>query len=255
MEDIAIRYLERPKLKDPVFIEGLPGIGNVGKLAAEHLIDELGGKKFAEIISKYFPPQVMVNEGGLVKLVNNELWYVKRASKGGRDLVFLVGDYQGINPEGQYELTDFLLRQLQELGVKQIFTLGGYGVGRIIEKPRVFGAATHEDQVKEMEGYGVVFSRGEPGTGIVGASGLLLGLGMLYDMRAVCFMGETSGYFVDPKSARSVLEVLTKALGVEVDFAELENKAKQIDAITARLREQAEAAPEEPGKRDLGYIG
>ena len=29
------------KLKDPVFVEGLPGIGLVGKLAADHLIQEL----------------------------------------------------------------------------------------------------------------------------------------------------------------------------------------------------------------------
>ena len=44
MEDIVIRYLEKPKLRDPIFIEGLPGIGNVGKLAAEHLKDEQIGR-------------------------------------------------------------------------------------------------------------------------------------------------------------------------------------------------------------------
>src|SRR5438034_973376 len=145
MDNIVIRYLDHPKLEDPIFIEGLPGIGNVGKLAAEH--------------------------------------------------------------------------------------------------------------VKEMEKYGVVFSRGEPGAGIVGASGLLLGLGRLYDMNAVCLMGETSGYFVDPKSAQAVLEVLTKYLGIEISFNELEAKAKQIDQITSKLKD-IEAAPETPDKReDLGYIG
>ncbi len=256
VENIVIHYTEKPKLKDPIFIEGLPGIGNVGKLAAEHLIDELGGKKFAEIISKYFPPQIMVQDGGLVKLVNNELYYVKGAGKG-VDMIFLVGDFQGMNPEGQYELSDFVIQVLKEFNTKRIFTLGGYGVGRIVDTPKVYGAATDEGLVKEMEKYGVVFSRGEPGTGIVGASGLLLGLGALNDMAAVCFMGETSGYFVDPKSARAVLEVLTKSLGIEISFEELEAKAKQIDAITARLRDQGEIMPEEPkgGPKDLGYIG
>ena len=136
-----------------------------------------------------------------------------------------------------------------------IFTLGGYGMGRMGTKPRVLGAATGTDLVKEMEKYGVVFSRGEPGAGIVGASGLLLGLGRLYDMHAVCLMGETSGYFVDPKSAQAVLDVLTKYLGLEISFSELENKAKQIDQITSKLKD-IEAAPETPDKReDLGYIG
>ena len=252
MENILVRYLEHPKLKDPIFIEGLPGIGNVGKLAAEHLKDELKGVKFAEMFSKYFPPQVLVQEDGLIKLVNNEFHYVKR--DGGRDLVILVGDYQGLTPEGQYELRDRVLKEISALGVKQAFTLGGYGMGRMITKPRVLGAATDPDLVKEMEKLGVVFSRGEPGAGIVGASGLVLGLGKLYDVRAVCLMGETSGYFVDPKSAQAVLTVLTKALGVEISFEQLESKAKQIDSITSKLRE-AEAQPDAPSKEDLGYIG
>ena len=252
MENIVVRYLEHPKLTDPIFIEGLPGIGNVGKLAAEHLKDELKAVKFAEMFSKYFPPQVLVQEDGVVKLVNNEFHYVKRP--GGRDLVILVGDYQGLTPEGQYELSDRVLKEITGLGVKLAYTLGGYGMGRMVTKPRVLGAATGTELAKEMEKYGVVFSRGEPGAGIVGASGLLLGLGRLYDMHAVCLMGETSGYFVDPKSAQAVLGVLTKVLGVEISFEQLESKAKQIDQITSKLRE-AEAQPETPSKEDLGYIG
>ncbi|MEK6911373.1 MAG: PAC2 family protein, partial [Candidatus Thermoplasmatota archaeon] len=96
-------------------------------------------------------------------------------------------------------------------------------------------------------------SRSEPGAGIVGASGLVLGLGKLYGVRSVCLMGETSGYFVDPKSAQAVLQALTKILGIEVSFAELETKAKQIDQITSKLRE-VEAQPDTPTKEDLGYI-
>jgi proteasome assembly chaperone (PAC2) family protein len=99
----------------------------------------------------------------------------------------------------------------------------------------------------------VTFSKGEPGSGIVGASGLLLGLGTLYGMRSVCLMGETSGYFVDPKGAQAVLEVLAKILDVKIDFTELESKAEQIDMITSKLREVEPQA--EPKREDLGYIG
>ncbi len=253
MDDIVIKYEERPKLRDPIFVEGLPGIGNVGKLAAEHLKDELKAVKFAEIYSKFFPPQVLVLEDGRVKLVNNEFHYVKRDGAG-RDLIIMTGDYQGLTPEGQYELSDFVLRELVQLGVHLMYTLGGYGMGRMVTKPRVLGAATDVALVKEMEKHGVVFARNEPGAGIVGASGLMLGLGRLYDVQAVCLMGETSGYFVDPKSAHAVLEVLAKVLDVTLNFEELENKAKQIDQITSKLRD-IETSPEGPSKEDLGYIG
>ncbi len=251
MDKIEIHYDEKPDLDNPIFIEGLPGIGNVGKLAAEHLIDQLKGKKFADIISKHFPPQVVIEDNGVVRLVDNQLYYAKRDGAN-QDLIILTGDYQGLTPEGQYELSDFILGVLKELNVKRIFTLGGYGIGRMIKKPRVLGAATEESLVKEMKKLGVVFSRNEPGAGIVGASGLLLGMAKYYGMKSVCLMGETSGYFVDPKSAQAVLEVLAKILGVTVNYEELEAKAKQIDSITARLKEiEAKVDQDE----DLGYIG
>jgi uncharacterized protein (TIGR00162 family) len=165
----------------------------------------------------------------------------------------MVGDYQGLTPDGQYELSDKTLMIAKDLGVKKIFTLGGYGLGKMIEKPRVLGAATDTELVEEMKKFGVTFSKGEPGSGIVGASGLLLGLGNLYGMRSACLMGETSGYFVDPKGAQAVLEVLSKILSVKIDFTELETKAEQIDQITSKLREVE--PPVEPKREDLGYIG
>lgn len=252
MDDIVIVFKEKPKLKNPVLVEGLPGVGNVGKLAAEHLVDQLKAVKFADIYSKYFPPQVLVNDSGTIKLVSNEMYYAKRPGAT-NDIVILIGDYQGLTPDGQYELSDKTLKMAKELGVRSIFTLGGYGLGKMIEKPRVLGAATDADLVDEMKKQGVTFSKGEPGSGIVGASGLLLGLGNIYGMRSVCLMGETSGYFVDPKGAQAVLEVLAKILGVKIDFTELESKAEQIDQITSKLRD-AEPQPE-PKREDLGYIG
>jgi uncharacterized protein (TIGR00162 family) len=252
MDDIIVEYLEEPDLKDTILIEGLPGVGNVGKLTAEHLIDEIKAKKFAVIYSKFFPPQVLVDDFGVVKLVNNELYYVKRRGKA--DLVILIGDYQGLSPEGQYDLTTTILDIAEKFGVKMIYTLGGYGLGRMVDEPKVLGAATSKELVKKMKEFDVVFSDGEPGSGIVGASGLLLGLGMLRGIEAVCLMGETSGYFVDPKSARGVLKVLGAVLDIEVDLSALDTKAAQIEKITSKFKDLekglSDAKPE-----DLHYIG
>src|SRR2546427_2581453 len=172
MDNFVSRYLAHTNLEDPIFIEGLRGIGNVGKLAAEHLKDELKGVKFAEIFSKYFPPQVLVQDDGQVKLVNNEMHYVKRNN--GTDLILLTGDYQGLTPEGQYELSDFILKELKGLGVRRIFTLGGDGVGRMGAKPRGLRAAPGLGLRKEVEKNGVVFSRGGPAGRVGRAGGLLL---------------------------------------------------------------------------------
>ncbi len=256
MDDIIIEKTEEPKLKNPILIEGLPGVGNVGKLAAEHLIEQLKAKKFADIYSRYFPPQVLVNDDGTIKLVNNELYYFKSRKKKTPDLIFLTGDYQGLTPEGQYKLSSAILDLAESFKVKQIFTLGGYGLGRMVEVPRVLGAAANEKLVEEMKENGVVFQKGEPGSGIVGASGLLLGLGKIRDIDGVCLMGETSGYFADPKSAQEVLKVLIKILNVEVDFSDLETKARQIDKLTSQFREiEQTPVPGDQKPEDLRYIG
>jgi proteasome assembly chaperone (PAC2) family protein len=68
MDMVTTKYIgKKPKLENPILIEGLPGIGNVGKLAVEHLIEKMNAVKFAEIYSRDFPPQVFINTDGTVK--------------------------------------------------------------------------------------------------------------------------------------------------------------------------------------------
>ena len=140
-----------------------------------------------------------------------------------------------------------------ELGVKQMNTNGGYGLGHEIKEPKVLFATTNKSLVKNIKKYGAVFKKNEPGGGIIGASGLLLGLGKLRGFEGTCFMGETPGYLVDPKSAKAVLKILTKITNIDVDFSRLEEKAKEIEHIAQQLSEMESIAKEKPD--ELGYIG
>ncbi len=254
MQDVDIIFEDRPKLRDPIFIEGLPGVGNVGKLAAEHMVEEIGAKRFATVLSQYFPPQVMVQDDGTIKLVRNELYYWRRPGDEGPDIILLVGDIQGITSEGQYVLASRMVDVCVEMGVRRIYTLGGFGVGRMVDDPRVLGAATSLALVEEMRKHGVTFSKGEPGSGIVGASGLLLGLGDVKGIGAVCLMGETSGYFSDPNAARKLVVVLSELLDIRVDLSKLEERADQIERITSKLKD-LEQVEREGSREDLTYIG
>jgi uncharacterized protein (TIGR00162 family) len=257
MDEVFIRMLDKVELNRPVLVEGLPGVGNVGKLAADFLKDKLNAKPLATIYSKFFPPQVYVSEQGLIRLVSNDVSYWKGKGSGARDLVILTGDYQAIPPEGQYELTYKSLELCHGLGVKEVYTLAGFAQGHVVEEPKVLGAATSLERVEIMRKHGVVFSRNDPGGGLIGASGLFLGLGRTFGMEGVCLMGETSGYFVDPRSAEAVLRILKKVLGIELDLSDLEGKAKEIDRIAQKIHE-SEARPSEPSQQsreDLGYIG
>lgn len=248
-----MRFVEhdKPTLEAPVFVEGLPGVGNVGKLAAQHLVDSLEAKLWCDIFSHDFPPQVTVQPDGTVRLVRNQLWYVP-ADGAAPSLVILTGDYQPLSSQGQYALVEGVLERLVPAGCRRMYTLGGYGLGASIEDPDVLGAATDTEMVAELEGLDVKFQEDEPGGGIIGASGLFLGLGAEQGLRGACLMGETSGYMVDPAAARAVLGTVGRLIGREIDMEDLDDKAAEIDRIAQQLHE-AEVAAKEPG--DLHYIG
>jgi uncharacterized protein len=248
-ETTVVEYGEKA-LSEPVMIVGLPGIGLIGKLVAEHLISELKAEKIMEIFSPSFPPQVNVNADGTVKLVSNEVFAWKGNDKT-PDLLLLIGDYQSVTNEGHYELAGIYLDIAEKFKTKRIYTLGGYGTGKLIDVPHVLYAVNKPEVVEEVKSYGAIFNDGELTGGIIGASGLILGLGELRGIEAVCFMGETSGYLVDPKSAQAVLAVLAKALNLNVDMKELEARAQEIEKIITKIKELEQQQQPVTGPKDF----
>lgn len=189
-------------------------------------------------------------EDGRAKLASAELHAIEAD---GRDLLVLTGDHQAQDAAGHYRMTDLFLDLATDHGAERVFALGGVPTGELIDEYGVIGAATTDDLAEELEADGVEFREGEPAGGIVGVSGLLLGLGERRDLPAACLMGETSGYLVDPKSARAVLEVLEELVGFEVGFESLEERADEMEEVVQKIQqmEQGQQATDD----DLRYIG
>ncbi len=257
LKKVDVRFLKQPEevgLESPVFIEGLPGIGHVGKLVADHLVKELKADKIVEIYSHHFPPQVMVQEDGTIRMPKNEV-YAWKSDGEAPDLLILVGDFQSISNEGHFELVNAYIDIAKKFGARRIYTLGGYGVGKLVEEPYVIGAANSIKLVEELKNFGIKFEPGEPGGGIIGASGLLLGVSELEGIEAACLMGVTSGYMVDPKSAKVVLDVLSKILNLKVSVEALEERAKEMEKIIAQIKEMQEMAMQQwKSDEDLRYF-
>ena len=251
MDEFVVETVNTESLDDPVLVEGLPGVGHVGKLAADHLLDEFNGTLVRRIYSEQFPPQVTVDDTGVAALAAVE---VHAVTTPGRDLLVVTGDHQAQTNAGHYRLTEQLLTVAEGFDVTAVYALGGVPTGELIEEYDVLGAATDSDVVDRLAEIGVEFRENEPAGGIVGVSGLLLGLGGRRGLQAACLMGETSGYLVDPKSARAVLEILEQLLEFDVDFSDLESKAEEMEAVVSKIRE-LESQQAAPSDDDLRYIG
>ncbi|SIR96430.1 proteasome assembly chaperone family protein [Natronorubrum thiooxidans] len=255
MDELEIDAVAEVDVDDPVLVEGLPGVGHVGSLAVEHVLEELEAEStlVRRVYSTEFPPQVSI-EDGVSSLTCAELYAVTVPD--GRDLLLLTGDHQAQTNEGHYVLTDAFLDIAEEFGATEVYALGGVPTGELIDEYDVIGAVSDDSLLEGLEDVGVEFRDDEPAGGIVGVSGLMLGLGERRGFEAACLMGETSGYLVDPKSARAVLEVLEEILRFELDYESLDERADEMEEVMGKIQEmEQQQQMDVPTDDDLRYIG
>jgi hypothetical protein len=233
MEKTTIKEVTKIELKNPVLVEGLPGLGMVGRIATRYLAKQLKAKKLANLYSPHFPYYVLVNKKGSVRLLRGE-FYFWRNEAGENDLVFFTGDSQAQTIEGQYEVASCILDFAKRNNVKLVVTIGGYRK-EVEEASKVVAVSTSSELLnKALQAKAIASPAGNP---IVGTAGLLLGMARFRKIEAVCLLGETRGYLPDPSSAKSVLEVLQKMLNVKVDLSGLDREVEKSKEIVERMRE------------------
>lgn len=256
MQKTVVKEFLEVEPNDPIFIEGLPGLGLVGKIALRYLIKQLKAKKFAYLYSPHFPYFVLVNKKGSVRLLRGVFYFLKAENKK-NDLILFTGDSQAQTIEGQYEISDVILNFAKQKNVQLIVTVGGYRA-EAKDKPKVIAAATHPVILnRALKANAIVSPKGSP---IVGTAGLLLGLARLKKIDALCLLGETRGYLPDPKAAKSVLEVLKDMLNLEIDLDGLDEEIAKAEKAVSRLQKieekralQAEEMRKEEDKKTV-YI-
>lgn len=228
-----------PSLNSPIMLEGLPGIGNVGKVSVDFIIDEIGAKKLYEISSYSFPHSVFINEDNLVELPVVEVFYKKFDGKRS-DLLLVAGDVQPIDEASSYEFSEKLLEILERFHGHDIITLGGIGLAEIPKKPRVYCTGNSKKAVAKYKPvwvndklYGVVGP-------IIGVSGLLLGLAQRRNMQAVSFLAETYGHplYLGIKGAKELLRVLNENLKLRININKLDQEIKEVESEIIKKTEQ-----------------
>ena len=222
----SIEISEKPKLNDPILIEGLPGIGFVANIAALHLINELKAKRFAEIVSASFQDFAVTTEGGGARSPINELYYYKRED-GGRDLILWYGNTQALTTFGQYELCGKVLDITQELGCRFVISIGGFKKDEVQTVPAIYSAATDQETLKEALDLGTKVMVGH----IFGIAGLLIGLGRLRNLKGFALLVDTLGMYPDANAARYALTTLGKYLNLNIDLSKLDATADQTKKI------------------------
>jgi uncharacterized protein len=190
-----------------------------------------------DIYCTSFPPQIMIRTDGVVELMKNSIFYSKpTSSPNAKDILLLTGDSQPSNPESQYVLAEQVLDITAKFNTKEVFTLGASITGVFVDKPRVFATSTDAETVKTFDKLNILTMN----TGwVAGMNGLIVGIAKLRKMKGTCLLGETSGYVVDAKASKAVLENLLPIIGIEIDMTSLDKKAKDTEMLIQTIQQQA----------------
>jgi uncharacterized protein (TIGR00162 family) len=210
MDKPYFREMFKPSLENPVFVQGLPGFGNVGRIAAHLLIKFCEAKPFAELYSPSFPDYVSISSKGITNLPKYE-FYAAPMEK--NNLVIMTGETQPSFDDvlAHYQVCSEIVNFARKLGCHFIVTMGGVPITE--DKAKVYVAATSSKLANEFKEKGaVIYSKGR----IVGGTGLTLALAKERGLDGVCLLGTTTGFKADRGAGFLVFKFLMKALGKEI---------------------------------------
>lgn len=225
-------------LAEPVLVEGLPGVGLVGKIAADHLVESFGMTHYADVHCESLPKSAAFGPGE-----RGIRTPVRLYADPGRDLLVLQSDVP-VSPRAATEFAECIAEWFREESVVPVYIAG-------LTRERPVGGTAEESDEKRQDVFGISSGNGaaildrvsipEPGdAGIVsGPTGALLNHALATNLTAVGLVADCDPQFPDPLAARTVLEQgVAPITGVDVPTADLEAHAGRIQRAKERLARQ-----------------
>jgi uncharacterized protein len=210
MDKPYLHEVSNPSLENPIFIQGLPGFGNIGRIVAQLLVKNFGAKPFAELYSPSFPDYVAVSSKGICHLPRYDFYY---ATVDNSNFIIMTGETQPSFDDvlAHYQVCNEIVDYVKKCGCQFLITIGGVPITE--EKAQVYVASTSPKLTVEFIDKGaVIYSRGK----IVGGTGLTLALAKEKGLDGVCLLGATTGFKTDRNASFLTFKFLMNVLGKEI---------------------------------------
>lgn len=235
-DDNDVKIITKPiKSENPVLIEGFPGIGLVGNIASQQIIDELEMTYIGSIDSRYFPPIAILYEG----LINMPVRVYESEEY---NLIIVVSDIP-INPSVSYDISKAIVEWAESINTKEIISIAG--IATMSENHKVFGAATNTEMLERIKDKVEVFQMGT----ISGISGSFMAECLIRKIPAISLLGATQSQNPDPRAAAVVIDVLNSLYGFAIDTENLIEQAERIEIEMQKLAEEVKTTEQPAGPR------
>jgi len=236
-------YREDVTLEEPTLVEGLPGVGLVGKIAADHLVTSFEMIEYGAVHCDGLPEVAIYGDG--------ETGYsppVQVYADEDRDLVVLRSDVP-VSPNAADEFAGCLTGWLDDHDALALFPSGL--PAEKDDVPDLYGVASggasavlEEHDIAPPAENGVVS----------GPTGALLYQAQLEGLPALGFIVESNRNFPDPEAARALLlEGIGPVADVAVETDRLVEQAEEISQARKQLaRRMQEGGEDSSSARPVG---
>ncbi|MEM2146577.1 MAG: PAC2 family protein, partial [Candidatus Jordarchaeaceae archaeon] len=253
--------LKKLDLKDPIFIQGFSGIGNVGLIAVRHMLTVAKARPLFEVINLDMPSVAFVQEGLFTDWSNifSVMVYLWKRSKGERDVLFSCSYTQPLTPLGSNIISHVLLKNLKDMHVRELVSLGCFGTNNYVKEPKVYVSATNKKLLSDFEKIANVIPLRDGR--ISGLNGIMPLMASSYDIMGISLLAEgLARISFNPRSSKALIEVLNARYDLNVDTGAMdvysEKLEKEIDKLKLRLPAEQMGLPETrvgPSEADSYY--
>ena len=232
---------ESVTFEEPTLVEGFPGVGLVGKITVDHLIDTYGMDLYANIHCEGFPRVTRYHESSSTLTTPVRL-YADEDS----DLIALQSDVP-VNPGAAAEFADCIAGWFAEESVLPIY-LSGLPHEKSERLPELSGVAVGS----AADRLSAVDINKPPESGIVsGPTGAMLADALERDAPAIGLVVESDPQFPDPEAARTlIVDGIDPIAGTSTDVDGLVEKATEIKEAKQQFAKRMEQATEESSQAE-----
>jgi proteasome assembly chaperone (PAC2) family protein len=249
-----IKYDNVNPLDINIVVVGFPGMALVGKTVALQLIESLGAEPYGVIYGTKFSAHLIVNSNGIGDINNVMLYYAKANNTG----IFIVtGSAQPASDVDQHSLSYFIIKHLKKYNIKELIAAAAYVSDMVVPNRRVFVVGNNTSVLKRYVEHGAVpLNEGV----ISGLNGIVIGWARIFNINAVCLLGETwrsivELNYIDYKAAKLILDVLNKVWNFSINTEELEEKSRGIEReVELILKSLTPPKEEAKGEKRPYYI-
>ncbi len=224
-------------------IEGFPGMGLVGTIAAKYISEKLELEMIGHIESSIFVPIIRVHNGYLV--------FPSRVYASEKHKIVVLISEQIIPTPYTDSIARAVVEWIKKKKIKSVISLSG--IRSVPEgQNTVYGIASNSESKKTLKKYDIELIK----EGITSGITALIMLKLKDEkIDAISLMGNVEAA-ADYKSASVLLEKLNDMLGLQIDVKPLEKEAKETEkSLMKNLEELKKAAEHEQKIEDKTVTG